>query len=149
MNLCKIIPDEIDITIHLLSDITISERIDLHHPQGRNIIIDGNGFSIIIEIEVSSFVQFSCGKWLHTMGIKSDGTLWGTGANSEGNLGTGDNDSVEYFTQESHGNIDWKKVDSGEYHTLALKNDGTIWGTGYNGYGELGLGGPRAILCSP
>ncbi len=25
-------------------------------------------------------------------------------------------------------------------HTLALKSDGTVWGWGYNGYGELGDG---------
>ena len=26
------------------------------------------------------------------------------------------------------------------YHTLILKNDGTLWSCGYNGNGELGLG---------
>ena len=25
-------------------------------------------------------------------------------------------------------------------HSLVLKNDGTLWGCGYNGYGQLGLG---------
>ena len=25
-------------------------------------------------------------------------------------------------------------------HSLILKNDGTLWGCGYNGYGQLGLG---------
>ena len=25
-------------------------------------------------------------------------------------------------------------------YSLILKNDGTLWGCGYNGYGELGLG---------
>ena len=26
------------------------------------------------------------------------------------------------------------------YHLLILKNDGTLWGAGFNGYGNLGLG---------
>lgn len=28
-------------------------------------------------------------------------------------------------------------ISSNDYHTLALKNDGTLWAWGYNGYGEL------------
>ena len=26
------------------------------------------------------------------------------------------------------------------YHSFILKNDGTLWGTGYNVFGQLGLG---------
>jgi hypothetical protein len=29
-------------------------------------------------------------------------------------------------------------VAAGDYHTLALRNDGTVWNWGYNGYGQLG-----------
>ena len=31
-------------------------------------------------------------------------------------------------------------VAAGAYHTLVLKSDGTVWTTGYNGYGQLGTG---------
>ena len=31
-------------------------------------------------------------------------------------------------------------VASGEQHSLAVKNDGTVWAWGYNGRGELGDG---------
>ena len=29
-------------------------------------------------------------------------------------------------------------IAAGGLHTLALKSDGTVWGWGYNGQGELG-----------
>ena len=31
-------------------------------------------------------------------------------------------------------------VAAGSYHSLALRSDGTVWGFGYNGYGQLGDG---------
>ena len=33
------------------------------------------------------------------------------------------------------------KISAGTYHSLFLKSDGTLWRTGYNGYGELGYPG--------
>ena len=32
------------------------------------------------------------------------------------------------------------KVAAGAGHTLFVESDGSLWGMGYNGYGELGLG---------
>ena len=37
-------------------------------------------------------------------------------------------------------NNDVKQVICGAYHTFILKNDGSIWGCGYNNSGQLGLG---------
>jgi alpha-tubulin suppressor-like RCC1 family protein len=35
---------------------------------------------------------------------------------------------------------DWKQVSAGAAHTLAVKNDGTLWAWGSNGVGQLGIG---------
>lgn len=84
--------------------------------------------------------KFSCGE-THTMIIKEDGTLWGCGYNQEGELGI---ETYTYkeedFVQESSGDTDWDKVFCGWYHTFAIKTDGTLWGTGHNGVGQLGVG---------
>src|SRR5438874_2056142 len=32
------------------------------------------------------------------------------------------------------------KVGAGEYHTLLVKTDGSLWSWGYNGWGQLGIG---------
>jgi alpha-tubulin suppressor-like RCC1 family protein len=31
-------------------------------------------------------------------------------------------------------------ISTGAYHSLTLKNDGTVWSTGSNGSGQLGTG---------
>lgn len=35
---------------------------------------------------------------------------------------------------------DVKAVAAGSYHTIILKNDGTLWATGSNSYGQFGNG---------
>ena len=34
----------------------------------------------------------------------------------------------------------WDKVEGGEYHSFAVKTDGTLWTWGYNAQGQLGDG---------
>jgi alpha-tubulin suppressor-like RCC1 family protein len=74
----------------------------------------------------------------HTIGIKNDGTIWGTGANSNGQLGLGNLDQKTTLTQMT--NISTPKyISCGASHTMVLMTNGTIWGTGLNN-GQLGLG---------
>ena len=80
-----------------------------------------------------------CG-YAHTLILKNDGTLWGCGRNYEGQLGLGDTTNRTTFTKITTNTDDIKSVYCGGYYTLILKNDGTLWGCGYNGHGELGLG---------
>lgn len=35
---------------------------------------------------------------------------------------------------------DITRIICGYFHTFLIKQDGTVWATGYNGYGQLGLG---------
>ena len=52
----------------------------------------------------------------------------------------GDTSSKTTFTQVTTNTDNIKSVCCGTSHTFILKNDGTLWGCGYNGYGNLGLG---------
>ena len=76
----------------------------------------------------------------HNFILKNDGTLWGCGANSDGQLGLGDTTNRTTFMQITTNTDDIKSVYCGYCHTFILKNNGTLWGCGYNGGGELGLG---------
>ena len=76
----------------------------------------------------------------HSLILKNDGTLWGTGYNTYGQLGLGNTTNRNTFTQITTNVDDIKEIYCGSYHTLILKNDGTLWGCGYNKYGQLGLG---------
>lgn len=85
-----------------------------------------------------AFVE--CG-WRFTYAIKTDGTLWVTGANTYGQLGLGDHGAGTeriVFTQIGSA-TNWLQACAGGYHGLAVKTNGTLWATGRNNYGQLGL----------
>ncbi len=75
------------------------------------------------DITVSRFWGYSA------IGLKTDGTIWGWGANSSSQLGLPGTASYTTPTQIGTDN-DWKIVSMGADHTVALKNDGTLWGVG-------------------
>ena len=78
---------------------------------------------------------------LHTMAIKTGGTLWGWGRGGSGALGFGDNELSNYVLPKQTGvDNDWASVSTGWVHTVALKTDGTLWAWGYNENGQLGDG---------
>ena len=37
-----------------------------------------------------------------------------------------------------------KEISTSDNTTIILKSDGTVWGVGYNGYGQLGIGNTDA-----
>ena len=73
----------------------------------------------------------------HTAAIKTDGTLWTWGVNTNGQLG--DNTTTQIITPVTTfaGGTNWKQV-SCSYHTAAIKTDGTLWTWGRNSYAQLG-----------
>jgi alpha-tubulin suppressor-like RCC1 family protein len=81
--------------------------------------------------------------YYHSLALDSDGKIWVTGSNSYGELGLGNNTNQNKFQPITSGSIANAKIVSiaaGIDHSLALDNDGKIWATGWNIYGQLGLG---------
>lgn len=79
------------------------------------------------------------GAYYHTAAIKSDGTLWTWGKNTQGQLGIGNNTNQSLPMQVGVAN-DWVSVSVGTDFTLAIKSNGTLWAWGLNDYGQLGIG---------
>ncbi|MFN7674840.1 T9SS type A sorting domain-containing protein [Flavobacterium sp.] len=87
------------------------------------------------------------GEWSHAIAgsncavfRKNDGTLWGVGQNGNGNLGIG-NIILGIYPLTQAGNFnDWLSIENAAIHTLALKNNGSLWATGLNTSGQLGIG---------
>lgn len=75
----------------------------------------------------------------HTVGVRTDGTLWIWGANDQGQLGNSTPASVNIPTKMGTAS-DWKTVAAGWAHTVALKTDGSLWAWGYGGLGQIGNG---------
>ena len=84
--------------------------------------------------------QITCG-YDHKFILKNDGSLWSCGYNSKGQLGLGDIDDRSTFTKiTTNINNDVKEIVCGNYHTIILKNDCSLWSCGNNSTGQLGLG---------
>ena len=90
----------------------------------------------------------------HTMAVKTDGTLWAWGSNVYGQLGDGTEDDSNIPVQVGE-DSDWRYVSigfsAGTYHTVAIKDAGTMWawgGGGLQGDGATGLvpWGPNQIF---
>ena len=83
--------------------------------------------------------NIGCTFYGYTMyGTKPDGTLWAWGRNDMGQLGQ--NNKTNYSSPRQVGTDQtWDDVSrGGNYHWFATKNDGTLWGFGYNGSGNMG-----------
>jgi hypothetical protein len=81
---------------------------------------------------------------LHTLAIKSDGTLWAWGLNLNGQLGTGVSGGTYRASPMQIGTAkDWLAVAAGESHSLAQSGTATtqsLYSWGQNTSGQLGLG---------
>ncbi len=77
----------------------------------------------------------------HTVLIRPDGSLWGFGLNSSGQLGLGFIDTAMHQVPvKIGGSFSWSTASAGSAHTMAIRADGTLWGCGANGSGQLGDG---------
>lgn len=91
----------------------------------------------------TNWKQVSGGGGRHSVAIKTDGTLWGWGNGSNGQLGTTDCTDKSTPVQEFSGSTNWRQVSAGEYHTAAIKTDGSLWCWGSNQEGQLGTNNIR------
>ena len=76
----------------------------------------------------------------HTLAINSRGELYAWGSNKNGQLGIGTTTDNELTPQRVGNDSDWEAISGGEYHSLALKSDGTLYAWGKNHRGQLGIG---------
>ncbi|MBF9224014.1 RCC1 domain-containing protein [Hymenobacter ruricola] len=79
---------------------------------------------------------FAAGTY-HSLSIHADGTLWATGDNGYGQLGTGTTTSATAWVQVGTA-ATWVQVVAGSEYTLGLQADGSLWAWGRNYSGQLG-----------
>ena len=76
----------------------------------------------------------------YTMAIKTDGTLWAWGYNGYGNLGDGTSGWAYGKSSPIEIGVGWTTVFAGNGHTVAIKDNNTVWTWGSNNSGQLGDG---------
>ncbi|KAL0212688.1 hypothetical protein RCL1_006314 [Eukaryota sp. TZLM3-RCL] len=76
----------------------------------------------------------------HNLAVRSDGSVasWGNGAN--GRLGNGGTSNSYQSIQNCGSFSSAVNVSAGGAHSLILLEGGDLWATGWNNYGQLGLG---------
>lgn len=74
----------------------------------------------------------------HIGGVKTDGTLWTWGANSQGQLGDNSTTSRSSPGTTAGGGSNWCFLSGGDNHSIGIKTDGTLWTWGMGSSGQLG-----------
>jgi len=79
----------------------------------------------------------------HTVALRDDGSVWAWGGNANGQLGNGtttDSDQPVPVLSDSSGTplSGVVAIAAGRDHSVAVKNDGTVWTWGNNAHGQLG-----------
>ncbi|CAH1429339.1 unnamed protein product [Lactuca virosa] len=90
----------------------------------------------------------------HTLALTADGDVYSWGRGTFGRLGNG-SEVDQFFPVKIEFNLTDKRdkvkivgISAGAYHSLALADDSSVWGWGYNAYGQLGFDGENSIVPS-
>ena len=103
----------------------------------------GNHFTKVQIGTDTDWGSIATGDW-HSLALKHDGSMWAWRTLTVGTW----NSATGTFEGQVHTALpiqigtdnDWAIISAGRYHSLAIKNDGTIWAWGGNGFGQLGDG---------
>jgi alpha-tubulin suppressor-like RCC1 family protein len=94
--------------------------------------------SPVREITSSSTWCRVSGGQTHTVGLKTDGSLWAWGNGAYGGIGNNSVTNTSSPVREITSSSTWCTVSAGLNHTAAVKTDGTLWTWGFNSCGQLG-----------
>jgi alpha-tubulin suppressor-like RCC1 family protein len=93
-------------------------------------------------INLTGAVSIAAG-YTHSLVALSDGTVWGFGLNLTGQLGNGTTNDINTPVStpvQAVGLTGVQNVAAGNSHSLALRDDGSIWAWGNGAQGQLGPG---------
>ena len=121
-----------------LGDGTTTDRWAPVQVKGEN----GNGF-------LTGVTAIAAGG-THSLAMKSDGSVWSWGYKvTLGDGGISGGDRPTPATVIGINNPNNAAITAGCSHSLVLKNDGTVEGWGFNGYGQLGVGSDNNNYSTP
>jgi alpha-tubulin suppressor-like RCC1 family protein len=112
---------------------------------------DTNDLSFFTEVPFLSdknIVAIAAG-YEHSLALSDDGRVYAAGWNQQGQLGLGDNDDRNVFTEVlSLSDKNVIAINAGFDHSLVLSIDDRVYAAGRNSYGQLGLGLDYNDVCN-
>ncbi|MCK5160496.1 MAG: hypothetical protein KAQ99_02870, partial [Candidatus Aureabacteria bacterium] len=126
-----------DHTIALKSDGTVWSWGDNEYGELGDGMAPVDQLSPVPVSELTDIISIGAG-YMHNLALRSDGTVWAWGRDNRGQLG----DDTAFVNQPSPVQVslltDIIAIGAGDYHSLALQSDGTVWAWGYNSEGQIG-----------
>jgi len=122
-------------TIVLSSIEYFANTLNIRIPKGGTLLEKVKAFG---EGHLSGIKQIVCGA-NHSMLTTKD-SVYACGSNSNGQLGLGDKHERHTFTRIPNTPSNINQLYGGDFHTLLLTDDDTVYACGYNSRGQLGLG---------
>ena len=104
---------------------------------------NGTNANSLVPVKVSSLIGITtiAAGGSNSLALKNDGTVWAWGNDGVGQLGNGGTNTNSNVPVQVSGLTGITAIAvGGHFHSLALKNDGTVWAWGRNQYGQLGNG---------
>jgi alpha-tubulin suppressor-like RCC1 family protein len=104
---------------------------------------NGTATSSLVPLQMgtaTNWVNIDGGYWF-AVGLRADGTLRTWGRNNYGQIGNGtvttqENTPIQIGVQLNN----WLSISVGSQHTVAVKQNGTLWAWGENTFGQVGDG---------
>jgi len=100
------------------------------------------------QLDGTNWKQLSSNSF-HSVAVKTDGTLWCWGLNSNGNLGNNQSTTSEVPVTTFAGGNNWKQCSAGRDFVAAVKTDGTLWVWGNTDNGRLGNAITNGSISTP
>ncbi|WP_256760784.1 cadherin-like beta sandwich domain-containing protein [Cohnella sp. WQ 127256] len=110
----------------------------------------GTAYAQVTPVQVtglSEVTAIAAGE-LHSVALKSDGTVWAWGYNYYGQLGNGTTSDRSTPVQVT-GLSGINAIAAGNEYNVAVKSDGTFWAWGFNRFGQLGNGTSGDQISTP
>jgi alpha-tubulin suppressor-like RCC1 family protein len=104
-------------------------------------------YRLLKPVDPSSFWIAIASGAAFTIALRSDGTLWSWGGNTNGQLGRG-NTELSFQMAQVGQDANWLAISAGGSHVVALRRDGSLWAWGDNGSGQLG-DGSKSVRYAP
>ena len=94
-----------------------------------------------VKVAALSNVVLAAGGTIHALFLKADGTLWGAGGATLGQIGVSSTPPTSYTTPVQVATLaNVTVVGAGNLHGLVITSDDSVWGWGWNSVYELGDG---------